>query len=118
MSNEPTWNEATTSGNYVKFIEEIPKTLVLTDVHLDRNPEDAMYSPGAVCMKAVVVMEDGEAVKDRVLDVSSTRLLKKLQPIFEGVPREKATKIQVTKVGKGFDTQYSVQVVDGNTGKP
>jgi len=108
MTEEPTWEEALTSGKFVKFITDESKTLKLTNARLERNSTDAKFSAGEIAFKADVIEENGETCEKK-LEVNSTRLKKKLKPIFEKKKREDVTKISVLKVGDRFETQYSVK---------
>lgn len=106
-----TWDEALKgSGKYVSFKADEQKTVVLTNWKFEQNPKDAKVAAGQIALKADVTEEDGEAC-EKILDISSTRLKKKLRPILESKSPTTKVKVSILKVGDKYDTQYSVKEI-------
>jgi len=107
------WDDALKgSGKFIGFKTDEQKIIVVTNWRFEQNPKDAKVAAGEIALKADVVEEDGEAV-EKILDISSNRLKRKLRPILEGKNPDQKVKISVLKVGDKFDTQYSVKEILG-----
>ena len=75
------WDEALKgAGKFVSFKADEQRTLVLTNWRFEQNPNDAKIAAGQIALKADVVEEDGESC-EKILDISSNRLKRKLRPI-------------------------------------
>jgi len=108
------WDEAISSGNFVKF-EKDPATKeykdkVLKLVNWELVKCEKFGDKNAVEFRADVIEEDGE-VKEKTFTTVSNRLKTKLKNILS----EKDPKIPITitilPIGEDFSRQYSVKVV-------
>ena len=103
------WDDALKgSGKFISFKADEQKTIVITNWRFEENPKDAKVAAGQIALKADVTEEDGEAC-EKILDISSNRLKRKLRPILETKNPSQKVKISVLKVGDKYDTQYSVK---------
>lgn len=105
-----TWDDATASSNFVTLTTEEEKKLVLTNWKLTRRPMDNKIAPGKYEFIADCIEEDGDKV-EKMFSTTSTRLKKKLQPIFEEADPTTKIKISVLRIGDQFSTQYSVKAL-------
>jgi hypothetical protein len=105
------WDEALKGNSkFVSFKADEQKVIVITNWRFEQNPNDAKIGAGLIAIKADVLEEDGQACQ-KVLDVSSTRLKRKLRPILETKQPSEKVKISVLKVGDKYDTQYSCKEI-------
>jgi len=106
-----TWDQAITSGKFIKLDEDEPKELVITNwkiIKTDKFQDDKNSAPKYEFVSEVVE-EDGKAVSEKVFSTTSNGLKTKLRPIFENKDPTTKVKIRLMKVGEGFDTKYSVK---------
>lgn len=105
------WDDALKGGGkFVSFKPDEPKVIVITNWRFERNPKDAKVAADEIALKADVVEEDGEAC-EKMLDVTSNRLKKKLRPILESKSPTEKVKLSVMRVGSQFETQYSAKEI-------
>ena len=100
-----TWDEALASSGYVKLESEVRKTLVGKNARLERKEK---FGEQVNCLTLDIVEED-EAECEKLWEVSSKRLLKKLRPIFEAVAPDAEVRFSVKRIGDRFDTSYDVE---------
>ena len=106
------WDEAVTSGKFVKFLEDKKKIIIFHNARFERNAEDAKFHAGEMVLRADVFNEDGveyAGENSKFLEVGSTRLLKKLRPVLEGKMKDGTFKVSIKKIGDKFETQYDVE---------
>ncbi len=101
------WNEATTSGNFVRIVGDEQKTLVISQWKLERVEK---FGEQQIEFSATVTEEDGEKC-NKIFSTTSTRLKKKLREILEKRDANTSVKISVLRVGDQYSIQYSVKVL-------
>jgi len=104
---EITWDDAISSGKYVKLETEETKKIVITNWKLE---EVEKFGNKQVEFMSEVIEEDGEEITgERFFTSVSNRLKKKLRPILEGKKSGDEVKISIIKIGDKFNTNYSVK---------
>ena len=109
------WDEATSSGNFVTVKPDQEVKLVLTNWKFEKRPKESKIAPGEVEFIADVLEENGEAVEDKKFTTTSRRLKSRLKPFFENVPQNDTSvkvKVSILRVGEQFNTNYSVKSFD------
>jgi|TARA_Y100000034_G_scaffold95237_1_gene115559 hypothetical protein len=109
MTENISWEEATTSGRFVAIKTDVEKKIAITNWRFEKRALDVRIAPGAVELIADVTEEDGKPVSEKLFTTASNRLKKKLRPILEKKNPKEIVKIAITKVGEQFNTQYSVK---------
>ena len=101
------WEEAVKTANFIKLEEDKEKTIVITNW---KNIKKEKFGERVVEFTAEVIEEDDQNV-NKIFTTSSNRLKTKLQPILQ--PKEPQTKVKliIVRMGKEFNTQYSVREV-------
>ncbi len=102
------FDDAIQSGEFIQFKPDVQRDLLLTNVRFEALPKDDKFNPEGIALFADV-HEDCGKVCERVLKVTSNRLLEALRPHLEGVSGE--IKLSILMIGEGFQTQYSVRVL-------
>ena len=102
-----TWDDAISSGAYVKLVEGETKVLKMTNWKLEKVDK---FGSEQVELSADVLMEDGEQV-EKEFSTTSNRLKGKLRPILEGKDKTGIVEVSLIKIGTQFDTQYAVKEV-------
>lgn len=111
-TNKPTWDDAIKSSGFVKIEEDKEKILILTNVKLVQRDENAKFGAGEIEFIADVLEEDGVKVDEKKFNTVSKRMKIKLKPIFENKKLEDKIKISILKVGKQFETNYSIKEIE------
>lgn len=114
MANEIDWNLF--EGNYMGLETEEMKTAVLTNW---QTVEKEFGEDKSIGLSFDVVEENGKTVweedehKRKKFDTTSRRLIKKLKHIIQTAIAHNVTsiKVQITRVGEKFDTQYMVKAL-------
>jgi len=102
MAEEITWDDACTSGGFIKLEEDKEKILTIVNWKFEKVEK---FSEEQIEFQADVTEEDGQPVKETVFTTSSRRLKMKLRPIIEGKDPTAQIKLGILKVGDKFDTQ-------------
>jgi hypothetical protein len=100
------FDDAITSGEFIKFVKDEPRDLLLTRVRFEQIPDNAQFHAGEVALFADVHEDNGKVV-EKTLQVTSNRLLNALRPHVEGKSGE--LKLTILMIGEKFQTQYSVR---------
>ena len=111
---EVSWDDAITSGKYIKFQQDKEKRIVITNWKLVKVEKTFQNKTEEVVeFIASVMREDGKECTPemKIFSTISNRLKAKLKPILEGKEPKSAIEIAVIKIGDKFDTQYSVRQV-------
>jgi len=109
MSETIGWDDALKGGGkFVSFRPDEPKVIVITNWRFEKNAHDAKVAADEIALKADVIEEDGETC-EKILDVTSNRLKKKLRPILESKATTEKVKLSVMRVGSSYETQYGIK---------
>ena len=102
-----TWDDAISSGAFIKLKEGESKVLKITNWKLEKVDK---FGAEQVELSADVLLEDGQQV-EKEFSTTSNRLKSKLRPILEGKDKTGMITVSIIKVGDKFDTQYAVKEV-------
>lgn len=105
MTEDISWDDAIKTSGFVNLVQDEEKRVTLTNWRFEKVSK---FGKDGVEFVSDCVEEDGETV-DKKLTVMSTRLKKKLRPIFEKKNPADKVRLSIIKVGDKFDTQYSVK---------
>ena len=100
-----TWDEALASSGYVKLEVEKRKVLVAKNPILECKDK---FGELTNCLTLNIIEEDDVPV-EKLWEVSSKRLLKKLRPLFEGLDEVTEVRFSVKRLGSQFDTSYDIE---------
>lgn len=102
------WDEALASSGFVKIESEKRKVLVAKNPVLENKEK---FGEMSNCLTMDVVEEDGVEV-EKIWEVSSKRLLRKLRPLFEGVEPDTEVRFSIKRLGDRFDTSYDIEKLE------
>jgi len=108
-----TWDDAISSGNYVRFkkidgsTEYENKVLTVTNWKLE---EVDKFGEKQIELSMDVLKEDGNDV-EKMFTTVSNRLKSKLRPILENRPVSDIVTVDILPVGEAFNRIYSVKEV-------
>jgi len=106
-----TWDEAITSGNYIKLETDETKIITLTNWQLNKVTKSFNNeTKELVEFHCDVVEEDGKPV-EKTFTTTSNRLKLKLKEVLQNTKPEDLVKISMIKVGEKFGVQYSVKQI-------
>lgn len=101
------WDEALTSGNWIKLEQDETKVVKITNWKLVKLEK---FGQEQVEFQSDVLEEDGKEV-EKFFTTTSNRLKTKLKGVLvERKPTEEV-KLSVLKVGDKFSVQYSIKEV-------
>ena len=103
-----TWNDAISSSGFVRLEEDKEKVIIIRNWTFERVDK---FGEEQIEFQADCIEEDGEKVEGKQFTTTSSRLKRKLRPIFEGKDNTIDIKISILKVGDKFDTQYSIKEI-------
>jgi hypothetical protein len=91
----------------VKLEPEVRKVLVAKNPVLENKEK---FGEMTNCLTVDIIEED-EVQVEKIWEVSSKRLLKKLRPLFENIEADKEVRFSVKRLGDRFDTSYDVETL-------
>ena len=109
---EINWDNAIEKGKFVGFEDETMKKIVITNWRLNEVTKEFQGSKPKVCVEfqSECIEEDGEIVT-KEFNTTSNRLKKKLRGVLEDKDPTSKVKLAIMRVGKSFDTNYSLKEV-------
>ena len=100
-------------NKYIKFIEREEVELWLVN---DRDETtDIKQKKDIPCLVFDVIRykDDAYEVGGKLLSVTSKKLIKLLKPlVMEAAEDKKVLKVKIMQIGEGYDTNYTVKVVE------
>lgn len=116
-NGELTWNNALAGGKYIQFEDGVQKQLLIANAKFEKRLDQKnLEAEPKIAFVADVLEENGKKVSGKVLDTTSIRMQLQLKPIFalpDGSMRKGQVRIQVTRIGEGMKTVFSVKEIGG-----
>ena len=108
MAQDINWDDAISSGKFVKLVTDTEKKLKLGVWGFEKVDK---FGEVQVEFQAEVLEEDDEKISGKIFTTTSNRLKTKLRPIFEGRDKDKPVTIKILMLGEKFNVIYSVKEV-------
>lgn len=112
MSEEKviSWNEAIDGGDFIKLEEDKPRILKIVNWRVVEVEKEFSGKTEIKKEFKAEVIADGSNECKKEWTTTSDRLKLKLRAVLENKDPAVPVTLRVTKIGKEFNTQYSIQL--------